>query len=62
MTLQQQSALTEMEKEATRAQQNERLVETLQILADGGATTREMLKNLLSQYSWDGYLNELEFE
>ena len=50
------------EKETLRTQQDERLMETLRILADGNSMTRELLNNLLSQYSWDGYLNELEFE
>lgn len=62
MTFPQQAAVAENEKEASRAQQNERLMETLHIMADGGSTTRELLNSLLSQYSWDGYINELEFE
>lgn len=62
MTLQQQPASADMENERQRPNQDDRLMETLHMLADGSASTRGMLSNLLAQYSWDGYINELEFE
>jgi hypothetical protein len=62
MTMQHNAAPAEIEKEALRTHQNDRLMETLHILADGSLSSRQLLDNLLSQYSWDGYVNELEFE
>ena len=55
-------AKAEKEKEYMKAQQEDRLMETLHILADGSLMSRDLLNKLLAQYSWDGYVNELEFE
>jgi len=62
MTRQYIAATAEIEKEAPQTHQNDRLMETLHILADGSLSSRQLLDQLLSQYSWDGYVNELEFE
>lgn len=56
------TAHAEKDREQLRSQQEDRLMETLHILADGSLMSRELLSQLLAQYSWDGYVNELEFE
>lgn len=62
MTLQQQTKPVDRRKKQSWEEQDYSLTETLKILAEGSDTARELLNSLLSQYSWDGYLNELEFE
>ena len=62
MTLQHKAASSETGKASHQAQQDDRLMETLHQLSEGSGVTRELLNKLLAQYSWDGYLNELEFE
>ncbi len=62
MTIFQQPGAANIDTVSVPGIDNDRLMETLHILSEGSAAARAMLNNLVAQYSWDAYLNELEFE
>jgi hypothetical protein len=41
---------------------DEKWMETIRLLAEGGRDSKDWFNHLLAQYSWDAYVNELEFE